>query len=76
MNLQIRLKSPLWSLTLAFGCLGVMYSQTLSEHPPAANQPQLRPYAVTLANQIEQLNPNDVYDAYKIFLILRSPDVP
>lgn len=74
--MRARACSLLGSLTLAIGCFGFLYPQPPSHNGAATVQPPFPPYAVRLAKHVEQLNPNDVQDAYKIFLVLRSPDVP
>ncbi|MFQ3609861.1 MAG: hypothetical protein SNJ72_00050 [Fimbriimonadales bacterium] len=72
-----RLKLTLSSITLlsSWLLLNAQPESTL----PTPPQPQSLPYpsqALLFAQQVEQYDPNDVYDRYKLYVVLRSQDVP
>ncbi len=71
-----RLKLTISSITLLSGWLA-LNAQPESTLP--TTQTQSLPYtsqALLFAQQVEQYDPNNVFDRYKLYVVLRSQDVP
>ncbi|GIV08976.1 MAG: hypothetical protein KatS3mg019_1067 [Fimbriimonadales bacterium] len=71
-----RMNRILSSLVLLSGWL--LVNAQAGSHPAPAN-PQPVPYtsqALLFAKQVDELDPNNVHDLYKVFVVLRCRDVP
>ncbi len=74
---QTQLQKWLVSSIALMSCWLLMEAQQTSETSQPETQPrQITSQALRFAKQVEQLNPNDVHDLYKIFVVLRCQDVP
>lgn len=60
-------------ISILLGCL--MWTNAQNE-ARSVQQPAFTSQALRFAQQVDELNPNEVHDLYKVFLVLRCKDVP